>query len=127
MKKAISLIIILTNDMAPMVHFYHDLLGFEIQEDKGTFVQFRCDGVPFALCHRSEYATHHESYNKEPNGQAFRLSFSCEDPLDVDRTYRHLLEKGVQGIQEPLVMPWKQRSALIADPDGNIHEIVANV
>ena len=127
MKHAISLIIILTDDVPPMVHFYHDLLGFEIVEDNGTFVRFDCEGTQFAICDRVEIATQHESYYLPATGQAFRLAFPCDDPLDVDSTYRKLLEKGVRGIQEPLVMPWKKRSALIADPDGNIHEIVAKV
>jgi catechol 2,3-dioxygenase-like lactoylglutathione lyase family enzyme len=127
MKHAISLIIILTDNLAPMVHFYHDLLGFEILEDNGEFVRFDCEGTQFAVCLRSVFAMHHESYNQPASGRTFKLSFPCDDPLDVDSTYRRLLAQGVHGIQQPLIMPWKQRSALIADPDGNIHEIVANV
>ena len=30
-------------------------------------------------------------------------------------------------IKEPQNMPWNQRTALFADPDGNIHEIFAGI
>jgi catechol 2,3-dioxygenase-like lactoylglutathione lyase family enzyme len=126
-KHAINLIAILTDDMEPMVHFYHELLGFDILEDTGDFVRFDCEGTQFAVCLRSIFTEYHESFNHPVNGRSFRLSFPCDDPLDVDSTYRRLLEKGVKGIQQPRIMPWKHRSAMIADPDGNIHEIVAKV
>jgi len=45
----------------------------------------------------------------------------------LEKTYVNLLEKGAVGICEPKDMPWNQRMALFADPDGNIHEIFTDI
>ena len=34
---------------------------------------------------------------------------------------------GARAIHDPEDMPWNQRTALFADPDGNIHEIFADI
>lgn len=34
---------------------------------------------------------------------------------------------GATPIQAPQNMPWNQRTALFSDPDGNIHEIFAEL
>lgn len=64
-------------------------------------------------------------FGKEVIGQAFELAFPCEDPNDVDESFTQLIRGGATPIHEPQNMPWNQRTALFADPDGNIHEIFA--
>ena len=66
-------------------------------------------------------------YQMKPSGQSFELAFQCDNPGDVDRTYTILIEKGAVPVHAPQDMPWSQRTALFADPDGNIHEIFANI
>jgi len=34
---------------------------------------------------------------------------------------------GAREVHKPEDMPWNQRTALFADPDGNIHEIFADI
>lgn len=66
-------------------------------------------------------------YKKKVTGQSFELAFPCESPNDVNDSYKQLVAKGATPIQEPENMPWNQRTALFADPDGNVHEIFANI
>ncbi|MFQ5753700.1 MAG: VOC family protein [bacterium] len=38
-----------------------------------------------------------------------------------------MVTKGTTPIQAPATMPWGQKTAFFADPDGNIHELFANL
>lgn len=66
-------------------------------------------------------------YRKKSSGQGFELAFPCENPNDVDESFKKLISKGAISIHEPQDMPWNQRTALFADPDGNIREIFAEI
>lgn len=127
MKAKIDLITIWTNNIEKMKGFYSNILGFNIKNDLGSYVEFDNDGVRFAICTRDVMYNYSEEYTNKANGQAFELAFPCDSPEDVDKTYSILVEKGVVPIHEPKDMPWNQRTALFSDPDGNIHEIYAEL
>ncbi len=127
MKVQISLITIWTNDIGPMKKFYNEVLGFKIIEDLGGYIEFANEGVRFAICLRSVMYTYTNKYQEKVSGQSFELAFPCESIEDLEKTYVSLLEKGAVGICEPKDMPWNQRMALFADPDGNIHEIFTDI
>jgi len=55
------------------------------------------------------------------------LPFLCESLKEVDLTYEKLIKLGGIPIASPKNMPWNQRTVLFADPDGNIHEIFAEI
>lgn len=119
----ISLVTIWTDHMAPMKHFYRDVLGFEIINDLGNYLEFKNEGVRFAICLRSVMHAYSGEYKIKTQGQGFELAFPCDSVESLDATYKKLLEGGAKGIHQPQDMPWNQRTALFADPDGNIHEI----
>ncbi len=123
MKAQINLITIWTNSIHPMKNFYKKILGFNIINDLGDYVEFQNSGVRFALCMRSVMFDHSDAYKIEPCGQTFELAFPCDTIEDVDYTYKIIIDLGATPVQEPKDMPWGQRTALFADPDSNIHEI----
>lgn len=127
MKAQINLITIWTNEIEKMKKFYHQVLGFNIKNDLGNYVEFENDGVRFAICTRDVMYGYSGEYKKESFGQTFELAFPCESPKDVDESFNELMAKGATSIHEPQDMPWNQRTALFADPDGNIHEIFAEI
>lgn len=129
MKPKIDLIGIVTNQFKEMLHFYRDILGFKVKLDMESYVEFESEGVRFAITTNTvmSEATKHQSYNQPATGQKFELAFPVPTPDDVDRTYQDLVEKGATPIKAAADMPWKQRAAFIADPDGNIHEIFADL
>lgn len=127
MKAGINLITIWTNDMDKMKKFYNQILGFTIKNDLGNYVEFENDGVRFAICMRAVMYVYSSEYRKESFGQGFELAFPCENPNDVDESFKKLICKGAISVHEPKDMPWNQRTALFADPDGNIHEIFAEI
>jgi catechol 2,3-dioxygenase-like lactoylglutathione lyase family enzyme len=127
MKAQINLITIWTNDIEKMKKFYNQVLGFRIENDLGNYVEFENVGVRFAICMREVMHGYSDEYRKEPLGQGFELAFPCDNPKDVDESFKQLISKGAISIHEPQDMPWNQRTALFADPDGNIHEIFAEI
>jgi lactoylglutathione lyase len=121
----IGLVTVLADDVEAMKGFYGGVLGFEIVEDLGRYVEFRSEGVRFAVCLRDVMFTHtgHPSYVEEAYGQRFELAFPAGTPEEVDTLYGELLERGAAAVKPPETMPWGRRTAFIADPEGNIHEI----
>lgn len=133
MKAQIALITILTDNPGDMVRFYRDVLGFEpqgeVDEAAPGYVEFKHEGVRFAICARPVMVQFvgHPSFSEPPRGQSFELAFPCASPADVDAQYEALIANGAQPVMAPATMPWNQRTACFADPDGNIHEIFADL
>lgn len=129
MKGKIALITILTGNVPALLQFYRDVLGFQAKGDMGEYVEFESEGVRFAICSRSimEGATKHPSYKEPKSGQSFELAFPLDTPEEVDKAYADIVAKGATPIQAPTTMPWGQRTAFFADPDGNIHELFADL
>ena len=65
----IGLVTILADDVDAMKAFYGGVLGFEVVEHLGSYVEFRSEGVRFAVCARDVMFTHtgHPSYVEEAN------------------------------------------------------------
>lgn len=127
MKAQINLITIWTDQINPMKNFYHNVLGFAVSNDLGNYVEFKNEGVRFAICLREVMYDYSAEYKKAASGQGFELAFPCDSPEDVDTSFNALIRNGATAIQEPQTMPWNQRTAVFADPDGNIHEIFAEL
>ncbi len=125
----IALITILTDDVPRLAAFYRDVLGFAVKQDMGGYVEFHNDGVRFAICARSilHEASGHASYAEAQRGQGFELAFPCAEPAEVDRVYAEIVAQGATPVHAPADMPWGQRTAMFADPDGNIHELFADL
>lgn len=118
-----------TNDLKTMRAFYHDVLRFEILEDLEQYVEFKNEGVRFALSTMTVMykATGDERFLEQKAGHTFGLAFRATDAAEVDITYDMLVAKGASPIKQAEDMPWGQRTAFFADPDGNIHEIFADL
>lgn len=127
MKTQINLITIWTNQIEKMRDFYSNIMGFEIIQELENYIEFKNEGVRFAICMRSVMTTFSDEYTKSAYGQSFELAFPCDSPIDVDETYSRLVELGAKPVKEPENMPWNQRTALFADPDGNIHEVFSEL
>lgn len=117
---------IMVNDMAAMVRFYRDVLGFEIKEDENTSNVFlEKDGTLFLLYRRSDFEKMTDrtfSYCSGINGH-YEIALSVENYAEVDKAYAAVVAAGAQGIMEPVTKPWGQRTCYIADPEGNLVEI----
>ena len=129
MKAKIALVSIFTGQLEKMVTFYRDVLGFEIAFQMGDYVEFKHEGVRFSICGIDTMiqTVAHPSFKEARSGQPFELAFDAGTADDVDQVYADLVAKGTTPVQAPMTMPWNQRTAFFADPDGNIHEIFADL
>ena len=117
---------LLVNDMAAMIRFYRDVLGFAIKEAEDTEnVYLVKDGTLFLLYGRKDFEkmTHRRyDYVKGLNGH-FEIALYVDTFAEVDAAYLRAVENGAQAVMAPTTEPWGQRTCYIADPEGNLIEI----
>ncbi len=113
-------------DMKTMIHFYKDVLGFEIKEDDNAVnVYLIKDGTLFMLYERKNFekmTNRKYEYLKGYNGH-FEIALYVDTFEEVDNTFKEVVSKGARPILEPTTEPWGQRTCYIADPEGNLIEI----
>ena len=117
---------LLVNDMAAMVRFYRDVLGFEIKEDENTSnVYLVKDGTLFLLYGRNDFekmTKRKYEYVKGLNGHT-EIALYVDTFEEVDAAFTKAVEGGATPVLEPELEPWGQRTCYIADPEGNLIEI----
>lgn len=117
---------LLVNDMARMIRFYRDVLGFEIKETEETSnVYLVKDGTLFLLYGRKDFekmTSHRYEYVKGLNGHS-EIALYVDTFEEVDRAFKDAVEGGAEPVLEPTTKPWGQRTCYIADPEGNLIEI----
>lgn len=117
---------IMVDDMAAMVRFYRDVLGFDIKEGENTTNVFlEKDGTLFLLYRKSDFekmTNRKFSYCSGVNGH-YEIALSVENYAAVDKAYADVIKAGAKSILEPTTEPWGQRTCYIADPEGNLIEI----
>jgi len=117
---------LLVEDMAKMMRFYRDVLGFEIKEAEDTSnIYLVKDGTLFLLFRRTDFehmTGQTFGYAKGINGH-YEISMGVENYAAVDAAWQEVTGKGAVSVMAPVTEPWGQRTCYIADPEGNLIEI----
>ena len=117
---------LLVQDMATIIRFYRDVLGFEIAEDENIKnVYLEKDGTLFLLFGRQDFEQLTNSsfdYVQGLNGH-FEIALDVDNYAEVDRVWDEILAKGARPVMPPTTCPWGQRTCYVADPEGNLLEI----
>jgi len=120
---------IFVSDIQRMVAFYRDVLGVEIDWDgNGPYAEFKHAGIRFSMFERKELPQllgQPADFTRGLNG-TFELAINVGEPQAVDQKFREILAGGGREIYAPRDEPWKMRSAMVADPEGNIIEIASD-
>ena len=119
-------LVLFVDDMATMIRFYRDVLGFEIKEaEDAVNVYLIKDGTLFMLYERKNFekmTSRKYKYLKGLNGH-FEIALYVDTFEEVDIEFAKAVSKGATPILEPTDEPWGQRTCYIADPEGNLIEI----
>ena len=105
-------------DMAAMIRFYWDVLGFEIKEAEDT------DNVYLLYGRKDLEALTGKRYEylKGVNAHS-EMALYVDTFGEVDAQYQNAIRNGAVSLLEPITEPWGQRTCFLADPEGNITEI----
>ncbi len=121
-----DLIGLFVKDLGKMVGFYRDVIGIEIEwNGEGPYAEFKHEGIRFAMYEREKLPGllgKDPSYPEGING-TFELAINVGEKENVDLFFRRFVDQGAKPIYEPRDEPWKMRSSMIADPEGNLIEI----
>lgn len=117
---------IFVKDMGKMIHFYRDVLGFEIKEDENTSnVYLIKDETLFLLYGREDFekmTSKKYQYVKGLNGH-YEIAHYVDTFEEVDKEFEKAVAAGAEPVLAPENEPWGQRTCYIADPEGNLIEI----
>ncbi len=116
-------------DLQRMVSFYRDVVGLAIDWDgQGPYAEFSHEGIRFAMYERKQLPALLgllPSFPAEVNG-TFELAINVGEPGNVDEAFSKFVQGGAYPVYDPRDEPWKMRSAMVTDPDGNLIEIASD-
>jgi catechol 2,3-dioxygenase-like lactoylglutathione lyase family enzyme len=121
MTPQLNLIGLTATDLAATLAFYRRL-GLDIPEgaEKDDHVEVTlASGVRIAWDSADLIRQIDPEWTPASGSPRMGIAFLCESPEGVDEAYRHMVEGGFQGHQEPWDAFWGQRYATLRDPDGN--------
>jgi catechol 2,3-dioxygenase-like lactoylglutathione lyase family enzyme len=129
MKMKFDMIGIFVENIRSMVDFYKDVIGIEIEwNGEGPYAEFKHEGIRFSMFERKELPKllgRSPEFPQRLNG-TFELAINVGKPENVDSKFREIITGGGKEIYPPRDEPWKMRSAMIADPEGNLIEIASD-
>ena len=129
MSTRFDMIGIFVADLPKMVAFYRDALGLAIDWDgQGPYAEFKHEGIRLSMFERKELPKllgQTPDFPQRLNG-SFELAINVGQPENVDVKFQEIIARGGVEIYAPRNEPWKMRSAMLADPEGNIIEIASD-
>lgn len=121
---AADYVVVVVGDLDRSVHFYCDVLGIPLAHRSGPFAQLDTGVTKIGLFDRAAMA---DTVGRtidgppDPGRVGFELGFHVDS---VDAALSVLAEHDVTVVTPATDRTWGQRTAYIADPDGNLIELV---
>jgi lactoylglutathione lyase len=117
------------DDLHRMVEFYKNVIGLDIDwNGEGPYAEFKHEGIRFSMYVRSglpKLLGQIPEFPLKLNG-TFELAVNVGAPANVDVKFQQIVAGGGRVVYAPRDEPWKMRSAMIADPEGNLIEIASD-
>jgi catechol 2,3-dioxygenase-like lactoylglutathione lyase family enzyme len=113
--KAIKLVTVPVSDQDRALEFYTEKLGFKVAtdqpfNDEQRWIELRIPGADTRI------VLFTMDGHEDRIGTMSGISFLADD---VAATYREMVERGVEFVQEPQAADWGT-AAVFTDPDGNV-------
>ncbi len=126
-EQRLSIITLGVRDLAGMIHFYTEVLGFEDRGVKGEVAFFNAGGVALGLWDEAKLAAD-AGVTPDRQGQfrGFAIAFNARSAGEVDEIFARLGDAGVRIPKAPHKAYWGGYSGYFADPEGNLWEVAHN-
>ncbi|MBY0121181.1 VOC family protein [Bacillus sp. S/N-304-OC-R1] len=122
MNLKLGYVILYVENIEKTKHFYKTLLGLELRNEFGTYIEFNTGNT--ILSFNTREGAREVTGLPIPDGikkeHTFELGFVTEE---VEVVIERLRGEGVSILVEPIEKPWGQKVAYVEDPDGHYIEI----
>lgn len=123
--KSLDYVVLIVDDIDKAQRFYTETLGLPLKHRRGDYAQMALSGTRLALFSRKAMGSVlGDALGPETSAAKFELGFKVED---CDAAFEELVACGVPAITAPETRSWGQRTAYVADPDGNLIELVQDL
>jgi lactoylglutathione lyase len=115
-------IILYVEDLEKTKQFYGELLGLELKNEFGTYIEFDTGSTILSMNTRENV----RELTDLPIPEGFKTEQTMELGFvtdDVEGTIEKARQAGVRVLVEPVKKPWGQTVAYMEDPDGHYIEI----
>lgn len=126
-EQRVSVITVGVSDLAGMIRFYTDVLGFEDRGVKGEVAFFNAGGIVIGLWDNSKLADDAGMAAANSDGfKGFALAFNARSAEEVDEIFGRLERASTRISKPPHKTYWGGYSGYFADPEGNAWEVAYN-
>jgi catechol 2,3-dioxygenase-like lactoylglutathione lyase family enzyme len=123
--RAVDYTVLLCSDLQTTKAFYRDVMGFDIETERDSWVDFRVGDQRLSLRPRGVSALNDDGI-RERGSAGVQLAFMV-DLTEIDRCHHMLRSRGVLILREPTDLPnWRHRTLFFKDPEDNVLEIYAH-
>lgn len=123
----VSVITVGVRNLAAMIDFYTDVLGFEDRGVKGEVAFFNAGGLVIGLWDESKLADDAGlKADREGTFKGFALAFNTRSESEVDEIFSRLGHAGARISKPPHKTYWGGYSGYFTDPEGNTWEVAHN-
>lgn len=126
---SVYMVTIHTDNYSEMKAFFSKKMGMEISSEQGEFAEFKSVGARFALASFTALGSflNAEGFKTKRSGSGVGVGFRFATPESVDAAVKRMKDEGISFVADPKAMPWGEYTAFFSDPDGNVHELVAEI
>jgi glyoxylase I family protein len=115
-------VVLLCRDLAPMRHFYHELLGLPVYRDWPGWLELQVGSSLLTLRLRQRPYDGAAASGSAGVQLAFRVP-----PDDLDAWHARLTAQGVEVLEGPADRGTGHRAVFYRDPEANLVELYADV
>lgn len=123
--KSLDYVVLIVDDIDTAQRFYTKTLGLPLKHRRGDYAQIGSSGTRLGLFTRTAMASVlGDEIGSAAAAAKFELGFKVDD---CDAAFAELVAGGAPAITAPETRSWGQRTAYVADPDGNLIELVEDL